>query len=594
MKRSKIFLVFFLFFVMICFVAFAGVNFYTDTADAKILYKSNSFKNIIALNHCTFSLAKIISYNDRIVLDGEYNNIINFINLKNIADERILTIIKQLMDTLTEFKLSELEKKHIVKAYEQMTEKSMVEILLSGYNSAQIATSSVQIATSSAMNPIIAGIGFITQASSAYKDYQRTMKIYHEQITNYNFQMEKDAIKSINSLNKIFLDAYWNVMQESDALDEWRITLSQIDALLEAVREEDVTTRHRRLLRLEKECAFIPAYWYYRADAANEALNKNQDDNSYKIDILKCLEQYEEYRGFFRKDELYAAMQMFSFNAANYNTAEVSKKLQSILDQSPRDPSKHLFAALTYIKFELYDKAIAHLQSNIDTKQFVVVSRTLLSDIYSYNHNIDNQRKLLQRIANDTSSSNQEILFHLGKIPDQKLLESMLPEVQKITLKIDRSFYGNNDLRLSLPVRWVLLNNAVTNSKIYAYDKYFTATNLKLTDDGKFIDLLFKDVLNKNKMLKFDTSLPVTIFLDTEYFPLKLLGRIIPIIQESSGTFSSISATVKDVVGVKSDESTKKNNAFAFTLEQICADNACFAINNDKNLTPVEHKSIEK
>mgnify|MGYP000072853877 CR=1 FL=1 len=44
---------------------------------------------IMALNYCNFSLLTIIEYNDRIILDQEYNNIINRINLSLIKDEEI-------------------------------------------------------------------------------------------------------------------------------------------------------------------------------------------------------------------------------------------------------------------------------------------------------------------------------------------------------------------------------------------------------------------------------------------------------------------------------------------------------------------------
>jgi hypothetical protein len=67
----------------------ASIHCYAESFD-----ESEAFSSILALNYCHFSLAKIISYNDRIVLDEEYNNIINNINLSKIHDEEILSIIK--------------------------------------------------------------------------------------------------------------------------------------------------------------------------------------------------------------------------------------------------------------------------------------------------------------------------------------------------------------------------------------------------------------------------------------------------------------------------------------------------------------------
>ena len=59
--------------------------------------KSRDQDSILIINYLTASLVKISTYNDWLMLDQEYNNIINNINLRRIHDEEAINQIKQMM-----------------------------------------------------------------------------------------------------------------------------------------------------------------------------------------------------------------------------------------------------------------------------------------------------------------------------------------------------------------------------------------------------------------------------------------------------------------------------------------------------------------
>ena len=55
-----------------------------------------------ALNLCSVSVSQIIDYNDIYILEQEYENILNNLNLQNIPkDEALLDILKRLLETIT-------------------------------------------------------------------------------------------------------------------------------------------------------------------------------------------------------------------------------------------------------------------------------------------------------------------------------------------------------------------------------------------------------------------------------------------------------------------------------------------------------------
>jgi len=267
------------------------------------LKQSDALKSIIALNYCTFSLAKIEKYSDRIVLDEEYTNIVNAINLKNIPDQKVIDIIKQLMDTLTAFRLSEMEKEKLFKAYEDRLQEAMMTVFREAKTTVPTTRSGMLMGVMAGPVGVAvgAGVGIVASGTSGVSTYMES-KV---KLDDHTWSMSKEAIQAVNELNKSFMGAYWAILQGSDVPEKWRVTSAQIEALLETAKEADPVVRHRVLIRLEKECGFIPAYWHYRADAAHSALQRG-DKGNFVEDIALCLERYDSFAGFLRKDPLQA------------------------------------------------------------------------------------------------------------------------------------------------------------------------------------------------------------------------------------------------------------------------------------------------
>ena len=72
-----------------------------------------------ALNLCMVSVSQIIDYNDVYILEQEYEAILNNLNLEMFPkDEALLTILKQLLDTITFFRIQEGDKEMIDKEYQ--------------------------------------------------------------------------------------------------------------------------------------------------------------------------------------------------------------------------------------------------------------------------------------------------------------------------------------------------------------------------------------------------------------------------------------------------------------------------------------------
>ena len=599
---------------------------------SELYYKTDAFKHITALNYCTYSLAKIVSYNDRVVLDNEYNNIINAINLKNIRDEQIITVLKRIMDTLAQFRLSEIEKDKLQNIYEMKSQQSILEIMGIKRGSKVtgiLAVSSLIKASANAVSAFAASAA-VASAASVYADYQRNMETYRERITDHQWNMTKDAIAELNELHKLVLETYWRILQSSDAPDEWRLTLAQFDALIGAGKEADSATRHRMLTRLEKDGGYIPAYWYYRAQAAHAAAKDEPSQKAmYAQDINKCVEYYEKYMGFLRKDELYASIMMLDITNNDYADNIVRKKLQHIIDHDAQDSSKRLFAALVCMERGFFDAAIEHLQANLDVKKFEVLMRKLMADALAAKQDSSSLQRLVAKTIEDDSASNQEVLYQLGKLSDLKALENFMPAIAAITVEVDRSLIGDEDLLLGLPRKWILANEDNMESTLTLAGRSHTPKKIAASKDGARIFLHFEKVLNLKAALAIPQGQDVSFDLMTEHFPVQLRGRLVPMdeIEEKKWFSSAVDSAevimnttinrakvgmdtamegVSDFLEKKSQSlglnwiknkvrqdqalnSSYQDNsptALVFVLDEIRTTDACFCLDAERKLVP--------
>jgi hypothetical protein len=491
--------------------------------------------------------------------------------------------------------------------------------------------------------PLAAGVGalmLLAKAGSAYVDYQKDTGIYKAQIKEYEWNMTTEAITEINELNKLLIDTYWHILQDSDARDEWRLTLSQLDALINAGKEPDNAKRHRMFARLETDSRYIPMYWYYRAQAAHAAaMDTPANQAAYARDIRACAEFYEKYRGFLRRDELYSSILMIDMTHNEYPDDTVHQRLQHIVDNDPQDSTKRSFAALTCMKHGFFDEAIEHLLVNLDAKKFEVLSRRLMADALAAKQDPHGLQALVFKSIQDDSVSNQEVLYQLGKLSAGCTMEPFKPALEGIKVKVDKSIIGDADLQLRLPQKWIMANKDNSKPSLSLADRLRSTSLAKMpaalwsaakntvdvelpstltlagqvhmpqkitasSDDGGWVYLYFEKVLDFDAVLAMPEGQEVCFDLRTEHFPIHLRGRLVPANAGEEGTWldsvadsakEGIADAVKNTAGFlgkalpdawnksktdedETDSRTEQPKNLVFVLDEVCTTETCLRL----------------
>ena len=323
---------------------------------------------MLALNMAIVSVHKIVTTKDRIVLDQEYNNIINKLALGNIESDYELTgLYTELMNFITGKALRQEEAKRFQERYNKREQRQLIDSL-----------SGIRAYGGNLWSWLRS---LATSCVSSYFSYQTSKAELLEGLDDELWQLKKEDIEDCNDLQVRLLNSSWNLLRQYKLPDEYRLTQDSLNGFFKAVNEPDPEKRLRMLKarNVEKNFQVYPPYWFYRARAAQEA----KDDS----EALRCFDKFEEiWRPVLRNDPYKLEYEKFRVQKlaekSEIKKDEIKKHLEIVLDYIPEgDWSNNLFAGIAYSLIGDKDEGIACVEPNIDFGYEENVSGAILAEI---------------------------------------------------------------------------------------------------------------------------------------------------------------------------------------------------------------------
>ncbi len=464
----------------------------------------------VALNYCHMSLYRIVAFNDRVVLDEEYGEIINNINLSKIRDEEILSLLKTLMDTISDFKLNEGDRGFLMKEYEQQVRRAL-------YTS----FSEVKDAVAGSTTPYMAAAKALVKVGSLYSNYRNNVAAYRRTLDKSVWELDKKAVLRVNEARKHFLVAYWRLMKKYDIPDEWRLTERQMEQLTEALKDVDGARRLRKLSRMEAAFSAYPPFWYFLGQAA-------QDEGQVET-ARKAYDRFAEVqKGFFREDGFASSVLMHRIELMDpdRDADVILRDLATMTRESPLDVRKNLFAALWYLKLGRYDEARERLLVNIDNNRNPSASRVLLADVYA--RKLDRERlvALIDEMLRQDAVRNQDVISVIGRLPEAQMLERMKGQIAGIYVSFAARPLKRDTLILTVPDRWVI--DDPENFRVTLDFRGRTAAPARITTDRarRLVSYHFDEAVDLDAFIQQGKPEPVSFTLDHPSGPIKLVGEI--------------------------------------------------------------------
>lgn len=398
-----------------------------DFDDAKI-------RTAYALNLCTVSVSQIIDYNDIVVLEQEYEAILNNLNIERMPkDEALLSILKQLLDTITFFRIQEGDKRFIDREYQNKMKNAIWSAVP---NFGLIVAGG---------NPITMAVSLASQVGIGYMNYRKAKAENAFAQEKQMWQLQRSAIEQFNGLRRELFDTAWRLVDAHELPDEYRLTERQVNQYNEILMDPDHVRRYERLDTIKESFVAYPPFWYFFGNTANTISRSTAGEaQEYYLNAAKTY--YEIFVRSFSACNLLRENQVASACALEYvdllrlDVPEEREKIPGLIDfalkMSGNANDVLQLCAFSYLKTGDVKSAAAIFRRLVNEGYNAVVNSQLLSGYYVSAY-LAGDRSAERGYTYLRSRINEEYLF---PFPDTL----MLPSGTEVTAeKITDSFIDN-------------------------------------------------------------------------------------------------------------------------------------------------------
>ena len=397
-------------------------------------YTREQLKAAYALNLCTVSISQIIDYNDINIMEQEYEAILNNLNLEEIPkDESLLKILKQILDTITYFRIEDGDKKFIEKEYQHNMK-----------NAIWAAVPNIGMIVAGG-NPLTMAVSLASQVGIGYMNYRKQKAENELEHEKQLWELEKTAIEQFNGLRRELFDTAWRLSDVYKFPDELRLTERQIKQYNEILMDTDLLRKYARMDAIKDKFMAYPPFWYYFGNVANSiSRSEYHISNNTRIEYKeKAKEYFLHFRetsgyGLLREDETSAscALELVDLLDIDKDKELISDLLKEAVAKSGRANDVMQLAAITYLK--LNDRrASAELLNQLVNEQYnTILNAQLLSSVYVYEYieSGDSKIKSYYEILNQQVGEQ-----YLYPLPDKtqvniSILENKFVDMQKEVL----------------------------------------------------------------------------------------------------------------------------------------------------------------
>lgn len=182
-----------------------------------------------SLNLIAVSLTHILTYNDKVVLDQEYNTIINNLNLGNIPDADIIALLQELMDLLTNSKIQDHEREYLLTRFDKNVQTELKNRMRSRIFDTDLV-----------LNPYAGILKSVLYTGSFYFNYRSQMDSYAKEKEEGKWEIEAKTMQGVNNFYKKLLKYSWDLMRRYDLPDEWRLNEKQLRDYTDILKEPDL------------------------------------------------------------------------------------------------------------------------------------------------------------------------------------------------------------------------------------------------------------------------------------------------------------------------------------------------------------------
>ncbi len=374
-----------------------------------------------ALNMCTVSISQIIDYNDVYILEQEYEDILNNLNLEVMPkDEALLNILTELLNTISFFRIQEIKKDQIEKKYQDDMRAAIwhavpnLSVIVSG-------------------NPVSMAFSLVNQIGIGYMNYRNSKAFANSAKSTNEMEIQISAMEQFHALRRELFTTAWKLADEYKFPDKYRLTERQIKQYNDILMDCDDIRKYERLCYIADKFEAYPPFWYYLGHTATSIAFNEEVDINQKITYIgyakKYFEKYYDMCSYslLREDHMIASFALEYSDlliAENENIIpEIKAKIQGLvslaIEMSGNSNDILELCAITYMKIGSTKDAENILKHLVNEGYNSITNAKFLSRFYVCDFvNAKNTKEEIQILSDYKILSNRVNAVYLYPMPN--------------------------------------------------------------------------------------------------------------------------------------------------------------------------------
>lgn len=369
---------------------------------------------MLALNMAIVSVNRILTTQDRTVLDWEYENIINRLAIGNIeGDPEIRSLFDELLSFISGKRLRQEDLKRLKESQKHREQEAYYRSMSKGFGNVRAPENDSLWGWVASMI-----VSAASSVSTGYYDYHASKEQIHREISSESWKLTRQELEDCNRLQSTLLNLSWGLISKYHLPNEYRLTQENIREFLAAMEAQDPAKRLGRLTFIERKFKVYPPYWFFRADSAMRAGNSQE--------CRKCFDRFNEvWRPVLNYDP-------YKLEAVKYRIRELAEKgvpegdtvnelrglVETLRDYTaPGDWESNLFAGIVYFALGNKDEAVNCVEyGNIEPGYEREISGVILGQMKRGNIDVANLQGKLRMLFEDINSLSFEEVKKLAEM----------------------------------------------------------------------------------------------------------------------------------------------------------------------------------
>lgn len=307
--------------------------------------QDNQQRAAMYLNECVYTLTKIKSTENRIVLEEEQYKLNNILAWEGVSTYRkVVSYRKDLQVNLNSLIKNDIEKERYQKALEKKKNGAARDAIFGAISGVQVNVNLVSLVSN-----------VVLSSARAFMDYNKKMDEYNTELDDEMWKLKKDEMDIITDLRNSAFDVIDETFGKHGLKETMRLTEANVEDFFTMVGIADPSLRVKQMSSKEAVYQYFPQFWYERGFAYIDLYEKTQDTDC----LTQAWKMFDKYESMMKKCKLYRYdnnLGMIALYELKYKTNLTTNQKEALIKTVTTNVTENgnalLYCALQYLEMQ--------------------------------------------------------------------------------------------------------------------------------------------------------------------------------------------------------------------------------------------------